>query len=79
MGRPPEMLSCAPKPRLPRDVPVSKPIWVSMALTPGERVASDAQSRPFKGNSRMVVDSTSPLMTDEVSCTNGAASVTSTS
>ncbi len=49
-----------------------------MLTTPGSRVASEVQSRPFNGNSRMVVESTVPPIVDDDSCTVGAVLVTST-
>src|SRR5579859_1948862 len=49
-----------------------------MVLTPGCRTASDVQSRPFRGNSRTVSDSTWPESAEEVRSICGAASVTCT-
>ncbi len=41
-------------------------------------MASEVQSRPFKGKSRTVLDSTCPVKVDEVSSICGAAAVTCT-
>ena len=68
------MVICIPR---PREACVPKGC-VRTNATPGCSVASDAQSRPFNGNSRSVVALTFPEMVELASSTSGAAEVTST-
>src|SRR6266853_2107843 len=49
-----------------------------MEETPGSSAARDAQSRPFKGSSRIVVASTVELIVDDEVWTSGGAAITST-
>ncbi len=72
------MLSCDPKPRLPRSAPTAQDGWVWIAPTPGCRVARSVQLRPLSGNSRTVFAVTTALMSELASCTAGASVVTST-
>src|ERR1700692_4302063 len=46
--------------------------------TPGGRVTSWVQSRPFKGNCTTAVSLTTPPIIEEANCTAGASPLTST-
>ena len=78
-GRWPQSVNWLPNPRLPLLALKVAEAWLGTSETPGSKVASEAQSRPFSGNSRTVLASTVELTVDEVAvCTSGGAAVTST-
>src|ERR1700730_3262705 len=66
------------KPRLPRLEPALNGDCVSTASTPGCRVAKSVQERPFNGNSRIVVESTTAPIDDEARSIVGASDDTCT-
>src|ERR1700680_3153816 len=61
------------KPRLPRLEPALNGDCVSTASTPGCNTARSVQERPFSGNSRIVVESTTAPMADDARSIVGAS------
>src|SRR3984893_12457739 len=66
------------KPRLPRLEPALNGDCVSTASTPGCNAAKSVQERPFNGNSRIVVESTTAPISDDARSILGASDVTCT-
>src|ERR1700687_140903 len=60
-------------PRLPRLEPAVNGDCVSTTRTPGSSVAKSVQERPSKGSSRIVVESTTAPIADEVTSIVGAS------
>ena len=71
-GRAPDTVSFAPFPLRPPLPPAA------IAVTPGSSVASCIQSRPLRGNSRIVLPSTVRLTVDAIRSTCVSSAVTST-
>ena len=78
MGRWPESVSWFPKPRLPLFALKEVVAWLGTLSTPGSSVARVVQSRPFKGSSRTVLESTVELTAEVAVCTSGGVLITST-
>src|SRR5690242_10406476 len=72
------MATSSSKPRLPRLDPALNGDWLSTASTPGCNAARSVQERPFNGNSRMVVESTTAPISDDARSILGASVVTCT-